>query len=65
MCGNELIKPFYPLRWCCEERAGLFKCQERSKSSFHHCGNPVRLVPACLNAGKMCEPAVLTTVEEL
>ena len=50
---------------CCEERGGLFKCQERSKSSFHHCGSPVRLVPACLNAGKRSETAVLTTVEEL
>ena len=26
------------------------KCRE---SSFHHCGGPVRLVEACLNAGKV------------
>ena len=24
------------------------------ESSFHHCGSPVKLVQACLNAGKVC-----------
>ena len=34
MCGKDLIKPFY-LPWrCCEARAGLFKCLERSRKKF-------------------------------
>ena len=24
------------------------------ESSFHHCGSPMKLVQACLNAGKVC-----------
>ena len=35
------------------------------ESSFDHCGGLLRLVPACLNAGKRSEAAVLTSVEEL
>ena len=31
-----------------------FSTREDRESSFHHCGSPVRLVQACLYAGKTC-----------
>ena len=34
MFGKDLITPFQPPRRCCEARAGLFKCQGRSRKQF-------------------------------
>ena len=31
---------------------GCLKFKRRSRKQFHHCGDPVRLVQACLFAGK-------------
>ena len=38
--------------------------REDRESSFHHCGSPLRLVQACLNARKP-DKAVLTSEEVL
>ena len=46
-CGKDLITPFQPPRWCSEARAGLSKCQRRSRKQF----SPLRktcVARACL-----------------
>ena len=41
----------FSLVWrSCEARAGLFKCQQRQRNTFHYCVGLVKLVQACLNA---------------
>ena len=54
MCGKDLTKPFQlqyrgPVKLL-QASLGLRKDVE---GSFNHCGGPVMLVQACLNAGKV------------
>ena len=55
--GSKGLKQLYEPPWrSFEARAGMFRCQERSrKSSFHHCAGPVKFVQACLRARKVRE----------
>ena len=48
--GKHPTTPFQQSRKCCERRAGLLKCQKRSRKQFAQLCGPVKLVLACVCA---------------
>ena len=52
MCRERSRKQFAILWRSLEARIGLFMRRKNRESSFHHGGGPMKLVLACLCAGK-------------
>ena len=52
MCGKDLITPFYPPRRYSAARAGLFKCQGRSRKQFSQLSRPCEVGASMFMCGK-------------
>ena len=52
MCGKDLITPFSPPRRFCEARAGLFRCQRKSRKQFSPLWRPCVVGASLFICGK-------------